>query len=68
MIDQSSAKDFYHIVLPVRDRQSETKGAETTMRFPMILPHELLHYLSDSRHSIWYNCFTPCRAPVHTGQ
>ena len=34
---------------PIRDRESEVAGAETLMRVPMILPHELLDYISAAR-------------------
>ena len=39
------AQDFYHVLIPVRDRTSETPGARTTLRVPMILPHELMAYV-----------------------
>ena len=31
---------------PIRDRESEIAGAETFMRVPILLPHELLDYIS----------------------
>ena len=43
---QCKAKDFYMVTIPIRDRMSENPAATTTMRVPLILPHELLHFLS----------------------
>ena len=41
------AKEFFYVTVPIRDRSSENKRAETTMRVPMLLPHEVLSYVSD---------------------
>ena len=34
------------VTIPIRDRTSEDPAARSTMRVPLILPHELLHFLS----------------------
>ena len=34
------------VTVPIRDRASEDPAATTTMRVPLMLPHELLHFLS----------------------
>ena len=42
------SEDLYHVKIPVRDLKKEQPNARTTMRAPMILPHELLNYLSET--------------------
>ena len=41
-----NSKDFYYVTVPIRDLEDERPNAETEMRVPMILPHELLDYIS----------------------
>ena len=36
--------------IPVKDLTKENAAARKTMRAPMILPHELLNYLSETWH------------------
>lgn len=45
----ASTEDFYYITIPVRDLKSDNRKAQTTARVPLILPHELLHYLSEPK-------------------
>ena len=42
------SEDLYHVKIPVRDLTKEQATARTTMRAPMILPHEILNYLSET--------------------
>ena len=42
------SEDLYHVKIPVKDITKEAATARTTMRAPMILPHELLNYLSET--------------------
>ncbi len=37
---------LYYVEIPVKDLASNEKNAITRMRVPMILPHELLNYLT----------------------
>ena len=37
---------LYYVEIPVKDLDSNEKNAITKMRVPMILPHELLNYLT----------------------
>lgn len=39
------AKAMYFLEIPIKDISSDDKHAKTTMRVPMVLPHELLNYL-----------------------
>ena len=43
-----SIEDLYFLDVPVRDMNDPTKKRTEMMRVPMILPHELLQYLTDS--------------------
>ena len=38
-------KALHFVEIPIKDLESNVKGATTTMRVPMVLPHELLCYL-----------------------
>ena len=58
------SQEFYYVTAPIRDRESEVAGAETLMRVPMILPHELLDYISAARTQS-YLCFWLCSSFIY---
>ena len=44
---------LHFVEIPIKDLDSSVKGAQTTMRVPMVMPHELLCYLV----ATWTACF-----------
>ena len=42
---QLQTQAMYFLQIPIKDVSSDDKHARTTMRVPMVLPHELLNYL-----------------------
>lgn len=41
-------ESMYFVEIPIKDLSSDDKKATSTMRVPMVLPHELLCYLMDA--------------------
>ena len=41
-------ESLYFVDIPIRDLTSDDKSATSTMKVPMVLPHELLIYLMDA--------------------
>ena len=42
------SKDFYMVEIPCKDMSDPARKRVSTMRVPMILPHELLNFLTVS--------------------
>lgn len=43
-----AAKDLYMVEIPAKDLNYPGERRTTTMRVPMILPHELLDFLTEA--------------------
>ena len=51
---QLQTQAMYFLQIPIKDVSSDDKHARTTMRVPMVLPHELLNYLVVAWWAIYY--------------